>query len=503
MSDYSLLVHKIDSDINYSDSDSCHVFRQYSAQSQWFYRVWTFQEIAVAKSAVLICGRQAFTWDLYIDLVSFDSERWNSILAPLQSSVILRSEIQKLYISQEGSLDPISDTGELLLYGTHSTASNHRDYVYGLQAIWVLLGMKLPPPSYTKSVAQVFEDMTRALIQRTEKLDVLWRILQSRTNKHRLSSWVYDWQDKDWVVISDYFWKGLLGLHIQSLGSRANVVPNANYTLQSRYLASHTAIPGQLIIHGRLLGNVREVWDSLPQCKDSHGVLLPDEHLRSINKMFRDDVELSPEERALIETIDWIAQLLRNWTYAASEADKKRTHTRRKFSRLRHVDSLVWVLFRSIQGIDSPELRASGRRTVLDEQSSMWKTWIQSVYPTMNFPKIGNIDIKLRIDNEEFPNLEAVSCTRPFVLDTGYLGLETKFVKPGDKIILAAGSKYPLAIRPIEDLYELVCPCAIAGIEDGQAWHGNNVPDFDWPLPEQNSALEDATLRDLQEFILI
>jgi hypothetical protein len=433
------------------------MFQDNSMKSQWFYRVWTYQEIVVAKRAVVICGDQEIPWKYFLQMMFLADTRGSYF--DWARAVENRLEIQKLVstgISSEGSL---TDTAKFLLYDNPVQASDPRDYVFGLQAIWFAFGINLDPPSYSKTVSQVFEEMTRAVIQRTEKLDVIWHIYQRRPNSHSLPSWVYDWQVRGYS--GDSFYKHLLG----KISNPVDYDADASYTKQSRHYFPTVAIPGQLAIFGRLLGKVNELWDQLPS------------------------------DSALLATI---TQTLEKWTASASRIDEKEALNLQKVSKFSSIDSLASLLFGSVP---------SRTKTPSPEELAMWRNWTRSVLPdgptsqriwTLGYKNLGTV--KELLDRNLVPALAAVKTIRPFTLDTGYVGLESSLIKSGDKIILAAGSDYPLAIRARANLYELVCPCPIAGIESGQAWHENGSPDAEESSSQRS---EDYSPNDLQLYTLV
>jgi hypothetical protein len=132
------------------------------------------------------------------------------------------------------------------------------------------------------------------------------------------------------------------------------------------------------------------------------------------------------------------------------------------------------------------------------------KYWIHSTLPLekkfhsircLSWRPQGTVETFLR--RGLVPDLSAVNPVRLFSLNTGYVGLESSFIYPGDKAILAAGSSYSLAIRAKGDFYELVCPCYIAGIENGEAWLANDKTDSEIPVGWS------CILKDLETFTLI
>ncbi|QDS74145.1 hypothetical protein FKW77_001233 [Venturia effusa] len=64
-----------------------------------------------------------------------------------------------------------------------------------------------------------------------------------------------------------------------------------------------------------------------------------------------------------------------------------------------------------------------------------------------------------------------------FETQAGHIGLAPRFAAPGDEVFAVVGSAYPMILRKkADDLYEVVGPCYIAGLQQGEAILG--------PMPE-------------------
>jgi hypothetical protein len=68
------------------------------------------------------------------------------------------------------------------------------------------------------------------------------------------------------------------------------------------------------------------------------------------------------------------------------------------------------------------------------------------------------------------PQLTAPRDVRLFVMLSGHLGVSNTEVEEGDKIVIVAGSKTPLVIRPRGDSYTFISSCYVAGVMKGEAW---------------------------------
>ncbi|KAK4960535.1 hypothetical protein LTR10_003431 [Elasticomyces elasticus] len=163
----------------------------------WFRRTWVVQEIALARKVTFYCGQHLLAFDNVAKAVDFTRLPY--------SKVDLIATHWKSYLAWHHSLAGFvrrHDQGEdfckvpgfglqYLLAGTVMLdAARPEDKVYGLYGCAKRLGLKLPVPDYTKSVAQVYTEATLACLQQAENLDVLEMVEGSAAAQFGLPSWV-------------------------------------------------------------------------------------------------------------------------------------------------------------------------------------------------------------------------------------------------------------------------------------------------------------------------
>jgi hypothetical protein len=178
-----------------TDLDSS-VLRELAAavlkHQDWPFRIWTIQEIALASthSNIVVCGNSIIPW-LYLNvLVSYKHPLSALTRATSRCSQLRRELADNERLSQGISFMELSHTLEDL----HSRATDARDHVYGLYAIFLRLNLNPPEPDYNKTVPRTFEDMTVAVIKVTGDLEVLQNTAHNGGNTSELPSWVVDWR---------------------------------------------------------------------------------------------------------------------------------------------------------------------------------------------------------------------------------------------------------------------------------------------------------------------
>lgn len=185
-------------------------------QRTWFTRLWVFQEVAVAKQILLVCGRSVLNGDQFIaslEAFSQDTEQsakplyWNSPeniqmgqswewLEKLESEVMLRPAIgifgtRKLLLSGvRHNLASLLHTRDMI----GMQATDRRDYIYALLGIAADAEQLDLYPDYSKTWQDVFRDTAIALLRQNSQnglTRILWRCFGSKIPG--LPSWVPDW----------------------------------------------------------------------------------------------------------------------------------------------------------------------------------------------------------------------------------------------------------------------------------------------------------------------
>ncbi|OCL01994.1 hypothetical protein AOQ84DRAFT_305531 [Glonium stellatum] len=224
----------------------------------WFKRAWVVQEIALAKSALLVCGRRVFPWDQLSKTLAFiKSTRWYHHLttekmrhisalenAPGAYKRILSTSADiamaamyldrtRAHIATSGRLTPQSQNRQRkpslrLLLETHRycKSTDARDKVY---AFLGLADRRLAPfkelpnalvPDYSMTAQELYLQVARAFLVSYGNLTLLSHVQdQSHTRIPNLPSWVPDYSVGlqpyplrfrgacNWSASGDLYWK--------------------------------------------------------------------------------------------------------------------------------------------------------------------------------------------------------------------------------------------------------------------------------------------------------
>ena len=171
----------------------------------WFYRLWTVQEVTVAKEVIFVYGNSLVAWEDFEWMVGFLSIREAILfIGPTKQTTLPRREdcytkLKMLLFDANGTkvseLPPEPLTTVLKVARTKN-ASEPRDKVYGVYGIFRFLGIHtIPEVNYSDSVDTIYFDITKAAIRLDNSLAILKETVLRR-NFPDLPSWVPDWSNR-------------------------------------------------------------------------------------------------------------------------------------------------------------------------------------------------------------------------------------------------------------------------------------------------------------------
>jgi hypothetical protein len=261
-------------------------------QRRWFRRAWVIQEVAWARTAIVVCGSSLWLEWRALLLVSDwmmenikDIDVWmmpwikrsstvfetsgyskkrsdNLINHTIRSMGNVRFEIRKddpaLHV-KEGVKN--SSLLELLVRFWESECSDPRDKVYALLSLCrdqtVLQSV---PVDYSKSVAEVYTETAREILRSMGNLDLLSYSLKNRNSGSLLlPSWVPDWSTKpDSIPISYDKWMGGVELNGHLVFPFCADGNTGEWTAPVWSGRSFNSSNGQcLIIHGKRVSSIK------------------------------------------------------------------------------------------------------------------------------------------------------------------------------------------------------------------------------------------------------
>lgn len=155
---------------------------------RWFSRLWVIQEVARSRSALVICGSVAVSWDCFVRWPYRDTQP----LGPGGLPGILR---------YPSGFTP-SSGGDSLLQALHDNsgaeATDPRDKIFGILGLMDDSSPYLGMVDYRSTVEEVYTQAAVLLINQSRSLRLLSAASHSKSNSQSpsqaLPSWVPDWR---------------------------------------------------------------------------------------------------------------------------------------------------------------------------------------------------------------------------------------------------------------------------------------------------------------------
>jgi len=169
----------------------------------WFRRTWVRQEVAAAREMVVRLGNAVIDWGIFA-AVFHKSPALNQLLRVIDGYTDQFNQSEVLSLINHGNGVGESDLFSLLLSSWYFQETDPRDKVYALLDMTNTptrnQGQDRPPNSivvdYKKTVSEVYQDVTKYLINHHNLLHVLLNFTIQKDYSLGLPSWTPDWGKK-------------------------------------------------------------------------------------------------------------------------------------------------------------------------------------------------------------------------------------------------------------------------------------------------------------------
>ncbi|KAK0755239.1 hypothetical protein N5P37_012062 [Trichoderma harzianum] len=174
---------------------------------KWWDRLWVIQEVALSKEPTLVCGGKAETFhNLKIVIEALISSE-QPVEVMEFNTLFIASTFHQFHVRhmiETGGMGQISTPGAKALRILNATrnakASDPRDKIYGILGFFGAPAKDpeniFPEPDYKKTAAELYADVSRAIIINTGKLDVLSSCYGFiKSSVPNLPSWAVSWND--------------------------------------------------------------------------------------------------------------------------------------------------------------------------------------------------------------------------------------------------------------------------------------------------------------------
>jgi hypothetical protein len=166
--------------------------------SRWFKRVWTLQEVAFAREAVIHVGRTTLKWTTFVLAIHLlqrveEGAGQHGTICELHSSMSMHVAVRGLFhpgeVRNEREKNPITS---LLAKAYTMEATIPVDRIYSLHGVLRRLGLPLSPPDYDRPVEEVFTEAARLGIEHDQSLEIL-NFVNGLEDRPGWPSWAPTW----------------------------------------------------------------------------------------------------------------------------------------------------------------------------------------------------------------------------------------------------------------------------------------------------------------------
>ncbi|KAK5655801.1 hypothetical protein OQA88_5339 [Cercophora sp. LCS_1] len=165
---------------------------------RWFYRVWVLQEVAVAKSVVVVYGDRRMSWEDMMKHCALFSELVKSRRIPCAYPPLLSYGMRNASRNKLGYIQENLDLLEALQISRNCSCKDPRDKVYALTGLLRNIPIHIDySPSTTAGF--VFSQVAAWHILTTKSLEILSYV--SGTSSLQMPSWVPDWTQRNTIIL--------------------------------------------------------------------------------------------------------------------------------------------------------------------------------------------------------------------------------------------------------------------------------------------------------------
>lgn len=403
-------------------------------------RLWIIQELAMAKELIVCCGSMTLKWfslrwlaaviasniDLCTELIMREMPNQPRFWVLERLGNIIGLHEFKQHFGNKGLLGKDRVMDQLIKIALAAQATDTRDKVYGILG---LLGDEITSqiiPDYNLSVWEVFAGFTRAVLLGTRSLHII-----------RNGGMSLEKQMPSWVLNPD-LWAGKYHQH-SFFNAGFEVSPKIEYSEDGKALACQA---------------IR--FDTVDGLSEMTGLIIP-QHFGV--KQYPLGSPSTSAKNAYGDTTQLVKAIW--WTLIGVEGPPVWSHPAQSWNLL----NIPWL---------------DGAWSFLKDRSC-YQAFVAFRKLNKSF-QIGGIpfqDFFSHVENDPKNVTETIQALERFIghfhwrrlmtTSNGYIGIAPKQALPGDCICVLPGCYDPMVLRQIDESFEIVGPCYVCGIMQGEA----------------------------------
>jgi hypothetical protein len=249
--------------------------------SDWHKRLWTVQEASLASRATMHLGSFSCNWVSFCGLLLRQSNLsvHTSLGMELDPMIydVYRLRLRTRMICQAKKLLPLQNEafGKEMHLLRHLEAIDPKDKAFALYGVLKIMQIDLPPPDYSKDVAEIYCDTLLAIWTSGRQLNFR-HYSNPNNNPHHLPSWVTDWSEVD----APQYTRQNLNQSFYEPPEPSKASGNSAWEVKPLTLGSNG-----LLVKGYVIDTITELGMVFPICtgiEDTDALLLPQENISKI-----------------------------------------------------------------------------------------------------------------------------------------------------------------------------------------------------------------------------
>lgn len=434
----------------------------------WFLRTWIIQEVALATSAVVLCGDHSASWEDFYSAVSYAVDlEYFSNTAPETYSSVRYIEQARWSLVQDQTQSLLSRPLDLLVSFRIFLATDARDKVFGLYSLFnpsdhAILELK---PDYKLELVDVYTRAALDCIATEGTLDVLSFGGQDCLAAHsKLPTWVPDWAYQDRMMpllprflsffsLGDYQWNPTWKSATGNSYPIVELLENGKSIKLSGYVLDRVAKTGGVL--------KKAYYESQP----GHPMLETQTIMQNSLDVFQKwEILCGVAEKHPYHTKELGWDVYWKSMYAGCYPYGSEQQTRAAFEKWYKPFNDLEILGETAKELD----------VITASDSSMASKIVAGAgwYAKLMY-KYTKFGMNLLQDRNERPQTKIFAFDRKMIkTEAGYMGITSRHVKEGDAIALFQGGKMPLIIREadVEGTWQLVGDAYLHGIMNGEVF---------------------------------
>ncbi|KAI4092272.1 MAG: hypothetical protein LQ348_004100 [Seirophora lacunosa] len=167
-------------------------------ERRWFRRLWVIQEVALARHALVQCGKKILPWSVFTDASASFFATYEDVLQHFNAVNCVSSCLMMKRMAMRVPFRGFTEFVFFLNYCTLKEATNQLDHIYGLLGLAADNIRQVIPVDYTWTAAQCFTQCCKVLLERESSLLLLsvasspYRNPQLPTGCPDLSQWTFE-----------------------------------------------------------------------------------------------------------------------------------------------------------------------------------------------------------------------------------------------------------------------------------------------------------------------